>query len=73
MPSDKRERQRANRASKQAEQSKAIRRQQLIKRARQLALLVAAMLLFAVVLSFINSDDTSETESAPSHPVVVVA
>ncbi|NNK92087.1 MAG: hypothetical protein HKO87_06605 [Acidimicrobiia bacterium] len=73
MPSDKRERQRANRASKQAEQSKAIRRQQLIKRARQLALLVAAMLLFAVVLSFINSDDTPETESAPSHPVVVVA
>ena len=70
MPSEKRERQRANRAAKQAERSKELRRKQLLKRARQLAVLVVAMLLFAVILSVLGSDSTPETESAPA-PVAV--
>ncbi|NNC74899.1 MAG: hypothetical protein HKN93_05235 [Acidimicrobiia bacterium] len=72
MPSEKRERQRANRASKAAEHAKVERRQALIKRGKQLALLVVVVLLFALILSFFTDDATPETEAAPIPAVMVI-
>lgn len=73
MPTEKRERQRANRAAKQAVEAKVQRRKQIVKRARQLAILIVVMLAFAVVLSlFTGNDADTETETAPPPAVTIV-
>ena len=49
MATDKRERQRANRAERQAEEAAALRKQKLIRRARQVATWAVIIVLFFVL------------------------
>lgn len=49
MATDKRERQRANRAERQAEEAAAYRKQKLIRRARQVATWAVIIVLFFIL------------------------
>ena len=67
MATDKRERQRANRAAKQAAEAKAARRAKVIDRSRRVAIWVAAILVVFILanVAFGGGDATPATTLVP--------
>jgi hypothetical protein len=60
MPSDKRERQRANRAEKQVIAAKEARRERTLRIAKRVALYVVLIVLVFVVLNLLTGDDSAD-------------
>jgi hypothetical protein len=63
MATDKRERQRMNRAAKQAAEAKAARRAKLLGRARRIGIWVVLVLLVFVLANLVFGDDGNSTET----------
>jgi hypothetical protein len=74
MATDKRERQRANRAEKQVIAAKEARRDRSLRIAKKVALYVVLIAILFVALSFFTGDDTPDdagTSFAPSVTLIV--